>query len=229
MARIYEIAPNHLAYNFERCEETVLVDAYLSVMRCIPPTEGWRHEFENHFFQHGNGVSAQFIEHINVHLRRKGLPTLNVRETDLSEYGRSLDKGMKSNNRRSLRLELERLPDDKRTRLVEHAKAEADRLPAPHLTFERFKERRERLLREGEISREAIRRREALRAAQDPKPQPVARLDVEMATLLLTATDDENLRREIVQRLDRATMIEVLSRVSDQTVKNVLVKQAISA
>ena len=73
MARRYEYTPGRFAWNLEKCEEEVLIAAYDEVRRFIPPEQTWKAGFENHFFDHGDGVAVEFLDSINAVRRRRAL------------------------------------------------------------------------------------------------------------------------------------------------------------
>ena len=54
--------PGRYAWNLERCEEEVLIATYDEICRFVPPEQRWKADFENHFFDHGNGIAVEFLE-----------------------------------------------------------------------------------------------------------------------------------------------------------------------
>src|SRR5579863_9364053 len=159
MARKYEYMPNRYAWNPEKCEEVLLIAAYHEISRYIPPGQPWKAEFENHFFEHGNGIAFEFLDHINAELRRRGRFKVEIKETDLYDYGRSPDKLLKSNHRQRLLDEISSASVDIRQSRVEQAKVEAEKLPPPHLYFEERKARKAQWGVESRLSREEITKR----------------------------------------------------------------------
>jgi hypothetical protein len=57
MARKYEYRTGRYAWNLEKCEEELLIAAYDEICCFIPPDQTWKANFENHFFDHGDGIS----------------------------------------------------------------------------------------------------------------------------------------------------------------------------
>src|SRR5947209_7467699 len=92
MARKYEYNSGRYAWNLEKCEEVVLVAGYDEICRFIAPEQTWRTEFENHFFDHGNGIAVEFLDQINAVRKRRGLSSILITETDIYDYARSHDK-----------------------------------------------------------------------------------------------------------------------------------------
>src|SRR5712671_2651366 len=142
MARKYECSPGRYAWNFEKCEEVIIIAGYDEVRRFIASDLTWNQEFESHFFDHGNGVAFDFLDRINSERRRRGLDIIVIEETDILDYGRSPDKLMKSEHRRRVRSEISDASVDVRQNFIEAAKAAAARLLPPHVTCEEFLQKR---------------------------------------------------------------------------------------
>src|ERR1700686_287569 len=106
MARKYEYSPGRYAWNPEKCEEVVLIAGYEEVARFVRPDETWTAEFEHHFFDHGNGIAVEYLDHINAVRKRRGLAPIMLKETDIYDYARSYDKQLKATHRQRLRDEL---------------------------------------------------------------------------------------------------------------------------
>ena len=227
MARKWEITTNQFAWNFEECEETVLIAAYEEIKGQIPSGQAWAVEFENHFYQHGNGVAYRYIDEINAVRRRAVLSKIEFQETDVYEYGRSSNKLMKSERRQRVRDELAAMPTDQRARLLEHARAEVARLPPPHIPYEVYKANKKRLAEEADASREEVGRR--MRAFQTDAGRPKVNLDVEKALKMLSLVSDPNLRLEIIDRLSSDDALEAASRVEDAELRDALVRHSLTA
>src|SRR6516162_5670014 len=138
MAQKFEISGGY-AWNLEQCEEEIVIAAYEEIYRYIPADQTWKYELETHFFEIGDGVAAEFVDSINAVRRRCGLDVIVIRETDVYEYGRSSDKRVKADHRRRIREELKDASADEHQRRIEGAKAEEQRLPPPHRTYEQHK------------------------------------------------------------------------------------------
>jgi hypothetical protein len=92
MARKFEYGPGRYAWNVETCEEEILIAAYGEICQFIPADQTWKVEFKNHFFDHGNGLAVGDLDSINAVRRRRGLNVIEIREMDIYDYARSLDR-----------------------------------------------------------------------------------------------------------------------------------------
>jgi hypothetical protein len=128
VARKWEITNGVFAWNMEQCEELVLIAGYEEVKPNITPGSKWADEFENHFYQHGNGIAFSYIDEINAVRRRLVLPRLDYKETDVLEYGRSSNKLLKSETRRRVREEIMSASLENRQKMVARALAETQAL-----------------------------------------------------------------------------------------------------
>jgi hypothetical protein len=136
MARKYEYMPGRLAWCFEKCEELILIGAYEEIRQFVRPDLTWPREFENHFYDQGNGIACDFIDRINALRRRRGRDALHTKETDILDYGRSTDKLFKSEYRRRMRDEFRQASVDVRQRRIEQATIEAEQLLPPHIPYD---------------------------------------------------------------------------------------------
>lgn len=229
MARKYEYMAGRFAWNLEQCEEEVLIAAYDEICRFVPAGQMWKAEFENHFFDHGNGVAFDFLDAINAVRRRRGLNVVMIRETDVFDYARTPDKLLRSNHRRRVREELANASMDVRLRRVERAKAEAERLPAPHLTYEDWKARREAsnvesVLSFEEITKRLLAKQAASAAATTPKPT----LRPDRAARMLTLASPV-IRSEIITKLSAEDALDVAEKIDDVELRDALVKHSLGA
>lgn len=123
---MYEIIlPNeqHL-YALAREEEVVLVDALLSVMKFIPPTELWYAEFMKIFFDEGRAILPRQIVSLNSQLRRRNLSQLEFISSEGDDY--TLMRGPeKAICRQKLRESLSTMKADLRGRLVTQSRTKA--------------------------------------------------------------------------------------------------------
>ena len=228
MARKWEISPGQYAWNFEECEELILIAGYEEIKPYIPPDQTWTAEFENHFYQHGNGVAFRFVDEINAVRRRQVLPKLEFRETDVYDYGRSANKLMKSERRQRVREEVGSAGTDVRLRVVAHAEAEVARLPPPHIPYEQYKATRRRHLEESDLSREEVGRR--IRAQQQ-SAAPVTRwqLTLDKAVKMLTFARDPGLRSEIIDRLSGDDALAAAEQIEDADLRDALIRRSLTA
>ena len=229
MARKWEITPSQYAWNFEECEEVVLIAGYEEIKSLIPPGQTWAVEFENHFYQHGNGVAFRYVDEINSIRRRQILPKLEYHETDVYDYGRSANKLMKSERRQRVRDEINGASVDVRMRMVAHALAEMARLPPPHIPYEQYKMNRRRLTEEAELSRAEVGRR--VRAHQQAGAAVAARptLSLERALKMLTLVSDPTLRSEIIDKLSGDDALAAAERIEDSELRDLLVRHSLEA
>jgi hypothetical protein len=233
MARYFGIGPDksRIAYNLERCEEVVLIDAYLKVRDRLQPTEPLRNEFEYYFFQKGQGIAADTIDGLNAYLRRAGQPILEFRETTVFDYGRNADRVWKAQERAKIKDELESTTVEARERVVAFAQIEMQGLPLPHRTWEEYREDQERLDEETRLAREAVDREALRRRLASPTSKPAMAkpaLPPETAAKLLAATDDEELRGEIIGRIGAADLLTVIGTVTDAGIKNKLIRRMLN-
>lgn len=82
----FQIGPGHVGYNLDRCEEIVLIDAWLKIRARINHAENWANDFEDRFFKSGGGVSEKYLENIDRHLRRLKFEALNFSESESTHY-----------------------------------------------------------------------------------------------------------------------------------------------
>jgi hypothetical protein len=228
VARKWEISAGQYAWNFEECEELVLIAGYEEIRLCIAPDQTWVAEFENHFYQHGNGVAFRFVDEINAVRRRQILPKLEFRETDVYDYGRSTNKLMKSERRQHVREEISTASVDVKQRMVAHAAAEVARLPPPHIPYEQYKANRRRYLEESDLSREEVGRR--VRAHQQ-STAPVTRLQLTLdkAIKMLMFARDPGLRSEIIDKLSGDDALAAAEQIEDADLRDALVRRSLMA
>jgi hypothetical protein len=230
MARKWEIAPGQYAWNFEECEELILVAGYEEIKPYIPPDQTWAVEFENHFYQHGNGVAFRFVDEINAVRRRQILPKLEFCETDVYDYGRSTNKLMKSERRRRVREEIATVSVDVRLRMVAHAAADVTRLPPPHIPYEQYKANRRRYSDESDLSRAEVGRRvRAHQQSATPVAKPQLSLDLDKAMKMLTFARDPGLRSEIIDRLSGDDALAAAEQVEDADLRDALIRRSLTA
>jgi hypothetical protein len=228
MARKYEIGPGRYAWNLETCEEEILIAAYDEARQFISPGQTWKAAFENHFFDHGNGVAVEFVDAINSVRRRRGLTVLVIRETDVFDYGRCADKLLKSNQRRRVREELSTASANVRQHRVEQAKAEAERLPPPHMTFDEYKVRQQRQRAESVLSFEEVAKRTLARQAACAAQPVKAPLPPERAARMLSIASP-NVWGEIIPRLSAEDALEVAEKITGTELRDALVKHSLGA
>jgi hypothetical protein len=231
MARKYEYGTDQMAWSLEQCEEIVLISAYLEILPFIPATDTWQHEFENHFFVHGNGIATGFVDRINAVRRRKGLNLVEIRETDITDYARAHNKAFKSETRKRFREEMVAASTDERVRRVNRAKSEIELLPPPHHTFKEWKERQAHTTRQNPLSFEEVKRRIV---ATTMSPQPVVvqstvpklRSTEKAVTMLKYATRPEVIRG-IIAKLSPDDALKILPEIEGAEIRDELIKYAL--
>jgi hypothetical protein len=230
MARKYEYVAGRYAWNMEECEEDVLIAAYNEVSRFIPPDQTWKVEFENHFFEHGNGVAFGFLDSINAVRRRRGLDVIAIRETDVHDYARSRDKLLKSNRRRRVRDELINSSVHVREHRTKLALAQAARLPLPHITHDEYKARQQQHRVDSALSlAEITKRMLAQQAASTPQPPTEQKkLPPERAVRMLTLASPE-IWHEIIPQLSAEDALDVAEKIENTELRDALVRHSISA
>jgi len=227
MARYFELGDTRLAYKFERCEEVILIDAYLHVKPRVNPTDQqWMREFEFYFFAAGKAVTSDAVERINRVLGRIGRPAISFPETTVYEYGRNQDSGFKISERAKIRDELGSMEAGIRARLVEAAKADAQLLPPARVSYKEYFARQDEHRRASEASRMQIQRR-ALHAAVVKSALIAPKLRPEDVIMLVSETDNAELRERLLGRLSVPEILAVIREVQDQEIKNALVRRVI--
>jgi hypothetical protein len=223
MARKYEARPGLYAWNLEKCEEIILIAGYEEIAAYIPPGATWKAPFEDHLFQHGNGVSFDYLDKVNSERRRRGLEPINFKETDLYDYGRSNDRLQKSEHRRRVRAEIQTASIDVRQKMVDHARAEIEILPSPHQTFEEYKARQNDWKTEQRLSRE-----ETAKRTEIARQKAEEAFDIEKAGKMLTLTTDAELRAAIIEKLSGDNALIIAGQIDDQQLRDVLVKHCLA-
>jgi hypothetical protein len=229
MARKWEINSSQYAWNFEECEELVLIAGYEEIKSSVPPSVTWPIEFENHFYQHGNGVAFRYVDEINAVRRRLVKPRLDYIETDVFEYGRSSIKLMKSEHRRRVRDELATASIEVRLRMVARALEDMKGLPPPHLTFEQYKANNRKFSDESDSSRkEAGRRLQALERStiRISKPPPV--LSLEQKVMALNFASGPDLRAKIIETMSPDEALGTLALVENADLRDALIRRGFS-
>jgi hypothetical protein len=228
MGRKFEHAQGRYAWNLEACEEEILIAGYDEIRRFIPPGQTWTIDFENRFFGWGTGVAVEFLDSINAVRRRRSLDEIVIRETDVYDYGRCLDKPFRSNQRRRVREELNTAKEDVRQRRLELAKAEAERLPPPHRTYEEYKAWRQQHQVESHLSLEEVtRRRLAQQAAVEAKsPTKPTTLDPERAERMFKIATP-GLWGDIISNLSVEDALVVAEKIENPELRDALVKHSL--
>jgi hypothetical protein len=230
MARKYQIKPDLYGWGLEPCEEAVLIAAYEEICSFIPPDQTWRHEFEMHFFEIGDGILFTVLGQINGVRKRRGLDTVEFQETYASDYVRSPEKQQKSKNRNRIRDELTHASMDVLQRRIEHAKAEAERLPPPRTTFEEFKAGHLQAKPGAELSfTEMNNRARAFKMANVAEPPAKQTLSPDRATRMLKLAS-QNMWREIISKLSAEDALEVAESIAENAeLRDALVKHSLEA
>ena len=234
MARKWEINEGVYAWNMEQCEELLLIAGYEEIKPNIAPGLKWPDEFENHFYQHGNGIACYLLDEINAVRRRLVLPRLDYQETDVLEYGRSTNKLMKSETRRRVRAELASVGLDSRQKMVARALEETKALVPPHIPYEEYKSRRQQFSADSLLSRAEVARR--VRASQQatapllaPEPAKPASLPLEKAVVMLKYAKDPELRSGIIAKMSSDDALLAVEKIDDTDVRDALIRHSLAA
>ena len=230
MARKYQIKPDRYCWALEQSEEEILIAAYEEIRGFIPPDQTWRHEFEMHFFEMGDGILFTFLDLINGVRKRRVLDTVEFQETYASDYVCSCDKQHKSKNRNRIRDELTNASVDVLQRRIEHAKAESERLPPPRTTFDEFKAGHLQAKPGPELSFTEINNRaRVFKMANVSEPPAKQTLSPDRATRMLKLAS-ENMWREIISKLSAEDALEVAENITENAeLRDALVKHSLEA
>ncbi len=142
MARKYESIPGFYCWSLEKCEEEIVIAALGEIAGLISPGQKWQRMLEDYFFDRGKGLADEALVEINRVRKHHGLETIEIRETAVGDYALSRDEPMKSQRRRQIREELCEASQEVRGERLARAKAEEERLPPPHYTYDDFKLRK---------------------------------------------------------------------------------------
>jgi hypothetical protein len=233
MARKWEINEGVYAWNMEQCEELLLIAGYEEIKPNIAPGLKWPDEFENHFYQHGNGIACYLLDEINAVRRRLVLPRLEYLETDVLEYGRSTNKLMKSETRRRVRADLASVSLEIRQKMVARALEETKALVPPHIPYEEYKSRRQQFSADSLLSRAEIARR--LRASEQaaapiaPPPAKPANLPLEKAVVMLKYAKDPELRSGIIAKMSSDDALLAVEKIEDTDLRDALIRHSLAA
>jgi len=234
VARKWEINTGIYAWNMELCEELVLIAGYEEIRPNIAPGSKWPDEFENHFYQHGNGIACYLLDEINAVRRRLVLPRLDYQETDVLEYGRSTNKLMKSETRRRLRAEINSASIDIRQKMVARALEDIKVLQPPHIPYEEYKSRRQQFSADSLLSRAEVARR--VRASQQSAAPTAASevakppsLPLEKAVVMLKYAKDPELRSGIIAKMSSDDALAAVEKIEDTDVRDALIRHSLAA
>ena len=226
MARKFEYGPGRYAWNLETCEEEILIAGYQEIYQYIPSDQTWKTLFENRFFDHGNGLSAEFLTAINTVRRRRALELITIRETDVYDYGRSSNKHLKATQRRQVREELSDLGDQPRRHRLEQAHAEAAALPPPHRTYEEFKARQAQHQAGALLSLQEVTKRALAHQASNLPTSPAKSLSPDRAARML-ALASPTMWCDIIPKLSADDALQVAETIENPELRDALVKHSL--
>ena len=205
MGRKFEPVPEVRVWALERCEETVLIGAWLRVQGRIPATEHWKDDFEYRLFERGDCVSERHLTSMNRHLRRIGDDEIRFEETNPSDYCRAIDKETRRKDRRHIKECLESMNVSDRANSIAAARAAMDALEPCHRTYAEWKEARGRPTPSTSRILNAVCEKPVstiiVRTAETPEaPQATsAKMPVDLAMRLLEHTTDAETRNHLVR------------------------------
>jgi hypothetical protein len=225
MARYFETMSGVGLWNCSKAEEVLVLNTYLTVKQWAPRDERWLVDFENHYLKRGSALLESTIAEFNRCLVRKKLPPLTLTETAPDDFARDPERQTKLDARRHILLELTQVDQPTREDIVAAARTVVAAQPPPHQTWKEYQERREGLERDAALSREEVARR--LAAVEQPKKRTTY-LELDEAQIALEAVDDEKLRAEVLDHVARDQIPPLLQRVSDASLKTLLVRRLIA-
>lgn len=233
MARLL-IAPTNKfrSWSFDFSEEVILLDAYLKFSSTtVRSQQPWMDEFDYYYFQQGKPIAEAILDQFSTAARRHNIAVPKPKETTVFDMGRGMDYTERAQRRARIREDLETMKPDQRRAYVAEQAAVADKLPPPHYTAVEYAANRDNQRREAEQSRTEVSSRLALerhRAEQAERERQEKLIDLESASVMLEATDDVDLRSEIIGRLDKATKVAMLKAIQNQAIKNLIVKSLVA-
>jgi hypothetical protein len=210
MARLAELAGNRLIWNLEKCEETAVAGAFVIISGRT--SEEWTHAFSAKFFSQGLALSNHHYQALNRSLKRCGMDTLDIRESDPSDYARDFsDYDAKISFREEQRHLFTLASPHDRLQMLSRVTDEMARLLPPHQTWAEYKQ----IYGKGALRHaERVRRLAALENAHKDSPMRVPSkpsLTYDQATLLLRSTANPELISRIVDRLDTDVHMQIVA------------------
>jgi len=248
MARLFELPDSRLAWATERDEDLVVIHQYLMVQNKIPKFDPWKNSFDLHFFQQGLALTQDDLDRLNSYWKRAGIAQIRLTETHVGEYARERDKVWRSEQRRSMRDELQHGPSEMRSQLVREAWERIAEFPPPHHPYHEYKAiqaaRRQKELEnltDLEVSRRAEAARRALKNLNVPVPDgpepapvievpktPINNLTGQAAILMLRASAAKpDLAAKVVARIPAEECIALLEHDLPPEVQTLLVEAAL--
>jgi hypothetical protein len=226
MARKYEFRSGVYGWAAEACEEEVFIDAYDEIRAFVTPGQTWKVDFEHHFFDRGQGISVSFLDLINGVRKRRALQLVELRETEVYDYGRSPDRLNKAKQRRRVWMELIGAGPSERSRRIDTARAEMAILPPPHFSFEEYKARNQKMSVAPTLDfHEIARRVDALREAS--RRVPNTRIDASLIAKIFALANSE-LHAELTSKLSPVEAVDVAEQITDPKLRHALMKHIVS-
>ena len=139
MGKIYRVGAGVMVWSLERCEEMVLLDAWLRAKRRIPASEHWTFDLEYHLFDKGDGISERHLASMNRHLRRIGAQEVQFAETNPTDYIRKGSHELRRKDRLKLKEMLEGVEPDVRAIRVAAAWQSMNELEPAYRTYEQWR------------------------------------------------------------------------------------------
>ena len=112
---------NLFMLGLERCEDIIVIDAWLRIRPRVQNSEGWKIHFEERFFGEGGWLLPSHLGNINSHLKRCSLPTIEFENSGSTAYA-MLRGEQRVDDRQQIIKTLEENPD-KRAEIVVKARA----------------------------------------------------------------------------------------------------------
>lgn len=217
MARKLELIPGKFQWGTEKCEDVVLIDGYLRAKPYfVPELTHFSVDFETNYFANGWPVGWHHMDQVNAVLRRKNLETVEFRETQIWDYGKTRGPD-RAAARRALLAQIEQMGNKERAEFVTKAREQMDCLPEPSVSHEEYK---------------------AQKAAEAQRPVPPLRrlvapaaksaLSVNEAAKLLNATQNPDLLNRVVAKVDDSELLKLIEMIESPVVRDLLIEARLS-
>ena len=232
MARKYEFKSNQHAWIMERCEDRMLIAVFQDIEARVAPDQTWKRDFTDHFYLHGNPISGDYFAAINSVRRRLILPSLDLQETNIYDYGRLSDRARKAELRRQMRDEY--VDSDTASRLWwrQDAEEQIAALPQPHYTLEEWKHERRRRFGGAPLTEsEIVKRVEAVAQSrvQVPVPMPDDKgRAIRQLKLVQTLADNDALVLEVLSKIKPNDALDIAPEFDDPGIRTALIRHSLA-
>lgn len=221
----------HVGFAMEQCEEKLLIAYFAEITSRVRAGAIWRDDFNERFYDKGEGVSMINLGHINSERKRLALPLLEIIETHVYDYARSPDRVWKADCRRHLRDEYLNLNVNGKATWVTTALNDVILLPPPHFTHEELTLRHDITKPLGTLSlREQVKRQTALNGTEVKHHEPVisSPSEVDRAIKLLLLAIKPKTASKLIAKLapDHALAVVESGQIENETLIDLLVSRS---